>query len=108
MKKTKEQILNAYENRLLLTIISGMIQVGGIALTIILSDDSTNYSISSIVLFFTLIISGVLIVFAIRCPICNSLKSPEYFKTGFLRTQTFFFRCNRCNLSNKQIKEYVD
>jgi len=105
--KTKEQIINAYENRFVLTLISAMVQIAGIALTVILADDS-NHTASSVALFASLLIALVLIGFAIRCPICNNLKSPEYFETGVFRVKTGFFRCDKCNLTNKQIGEYVD
>ena len=106
-KKTKAQIIDAHENRFVLTFISGIFQIAGIALAIILADDS-DHSKSSITICVCFVVSLILIAFAVRCPICNRMKSPEYFDTNIFRMKTGFFRCNRCNLSNKQIRKYVD
>ena len=105
--KTKEQIINAYENRLVLKCIAGIVLVGGIALAIILSGSSSHALITAVlaVSFATAII---LTVFAIRCPLCDSLKTPEYAEFGVIRVKTGFFRCEECRLSNGQVREYVD
>jgi hypothetical protein len=105
--KTKEQIIDAYENRIVLKFIAGIVLVGGIALTIILSGNSSR-ALTTTVLAVSFVTAIILTVLAIRCPLCDSLKSPGYAEFGIIHVKTGFFRCEKCNLSNGQVREYVD
>lgn len=106
-KKSKEQIINDFENRFALTCLSGAVLVVGIILAIILSEDS-NRLIQVITLFSAFILANIIGLFAIRCPICDRFKHYDYFDVSIFRIKTGFYRCEDCNLSNKQIREYVD
>lgn len=105
--KTKEQIVDAYENTIVLKVISGVLVCAGIVLAIILSGRS-DHSLTSIVLTVSFLLAVILMVFALRCPICGGLMSHEYWEFGFVAIRKNSFRCNECNLSSKQIREYVD
>ena len=105
--KTKEQIVDAYENTIMLKVISGVLVIGGIVLAIILSGRS-NYTLTSIVLSVSFIIALIVMLFALRCPICGGFMSHEYFEIGVVSVRKNSFRCDKCNLSAKQIREYVD
>lgn len=104
--KTKEQIINAYENRIVLKFIAGIVLIGGIVLSIILSGSSSG-ALASTVLACISVTALLLMVFAIRCPLCDSLKSPTYVEVGIFHLRTGFFRCEECKLSNGQVREYV-
>lgn len=105
--KTKEQIINAYENRVVLKFIAGIVWIGGIVLTIILSG-RYGRALASTVSAVSFVTAILLTIFAIRCPLCDGLKSPQSVEVGIFRLRTGFFRCEGCNLSNGQVREYVD
>jgi hypothetical protein len=105
--KTKEQIVDAYETTIVLKVISGVLVCGGIVLAIILSGRS-NHTLTSIVLSVSFVFALIVMVFARRCPICDGFMSREYFDIGVVSVRKHGFRCDKCNLSGKQICEYVD
>jgi hypothetical protein len=105
--KTKEQIIDAYENRVVMKVIAGMVLTGGIVLTIIVSNRPSSV-LPAIVLAVSFAIAFVLMIFALRCPICDSWKSHRYVEIGIIRMATGFYHCEICNLSNGQVREYVD
>lgn len=107
LNKTKEQIVDAYENNVVLKVIGGMVVFGGVVLAIILSGDSDN-ALITVVLAVSFLIALVMMFFAFRCPLCDGLQSPEHLSWGVISFKTGGFRCDECNLSNKQIGEYVD
>lgn len=105
--KTKEQIVDAYENTIVLKVISAVLVIGGIALAIIVAGRS-NYTLTSVVLSVSFVIALILMWFALRCPICDGFMSPEYFDIGVVGIRKNSYRCDECNLSSKEIREYVD
>jgi hypothetical protein len=105
--KTKEQIVDAHENTIVLKVISGLLIFGGVVSAIILSGRS-NHTLTSIVLAVSLVSAIILMVFAIRCPVCDGFRTPERLEMGIISIKTGGFRCDECNLSSKQMGEYVD
>lgn len=105
--KTKEQVVDAYENRIVLKVISWVVVIGGIVLAIIVSGRS-NHTLTSIVLSVSFMIALIAMVFALRCPICDGFMSREYFQIGVVSIRKDRFRCDKCKLSGKHIREYVD
>ena len=106
-KKTKEQIINSFENRFILTFISGAVWLLTLFSVVMLSADLESTARLAIV-GIGFAVAMILLFFAIHCPICDSLKSKEYADAGIIKLETGFFRCETCSLSNKQIREYVD
>lgn len=105
--KTKEQIVDAYENTIVLKVVSGLLILGGIVSAVIISGRS-DHALTSIVLAVSFVSALILAVFAIRCPICDGFRTPETLEFGIIGIKTGGFRCDVCNLSGRQIGEYVD
>ncbi|HEU4508303.1 MAG TPA: hypothetical protein VFR78_08710 [Pyrinomonadaceae bacterium] len=105
--KTKEQIVDAYENTIVLKVISAVLVIGGIVLAIIVAGRS-NHTLTTVVLSGSFVIAFALMWFALRCPICDSFMSREYFDIGVVGIGKNSYRCDECNLSGKEIREYVD
>ena len=105
--KTKEQIIDAYESRGALKVVSGILVVGGTVLAITLPGSSAR-TLTTVVLTVSFVSAIIITLFAIRCPICDSMKTPEYLGNRIIGVKTGFFRCDTCNLSNAKVREYVD
>lgn len=105
--KTKEQIIDAYENRVVMKVIAGIVLTGGIVLTIVVSNRPSSVP-PAIVLAVSFVIAFVLMLLALRCPLCDSLKSRRHVEIGIISVATGFYHCEKCNLSNEQVREYVD
>ena len=105
--KTKAQIVDAYENTIVLKVISAVLVIGGIVLAVILTSRS-NYTLTSVVLSVSFVSALILMWFALRCPICEGFLSREYFGIGVVGIRKNSYRCEECNLSGKEIREYVD
>lgn len=105
--KTKEQIVDAYENRIVLKVVSGLLVCAGAVSAIILSGRSTQ-TLITVVLAVSFVCALLMMVFAIRCPICDGFKTPDRVEFGVVSFKTGGFHCDSCNLSGRQIGEYVD
>ena len=105
--KTKEQIVDAYENTIVLKVVSGLLIFGGIVLAIILSGRS-DHTLTTIILAVSFVSALILMVFTIPCPVCGAFRTSERLEGGIISVNTGGLRCDVCNLSSKQLGEYVD
>jgi hypothetical protein len=105
--KTKEQIIDAYENTIVLKVVSGLLVFAGVILAIILPGRS-DHTLTTIVLAVSFVSALILIMFAIKCPVCDGYRTSERLEMGIFYINTGGSRCDECNLTSKQIGEYVD
>lgn len=105
--KTRTKLISDYDTRNLQSFAAILIILSGIILTIILHIYG-NDKISVLPILIGFGIGWLLNYLSLRCPICDELKSQNYYEFFIFRIQRSGHGCLNCRLTNRQIDKVFD